>query len=173
MRRRALVAAAAWAALGCASQPRSPAPVAEGAGRSVLTPRRFGWTSSGEAGGPLPSAIALGGETSGRVALFFDFEPLNEPRRLLRADLRLDTSGVPGQAIEVELEGGEDSRPATVRLSTDLAPARLDVSELVSAQTKSGALHLSLRAEPGQGEPVLVQTGAAGGQAPRLELYWE
>jgi hypothetical protein len=51
---------------------------------------------------------------------------------------------------------------------------RLDVTELVRAQSKPDEpLRLLLRAEPGDGAPVLMQTGAAGGVAPRLEQYWE
>jgi hypothetical protein len=32
---------------------------------------------------------------------------------------------------------------------------------------------LLLRAEPGEGEGVLLATGASGGETPRLEMYWQ
>jgi hypothetical protein len=189
MQRRALLVggAALWA---CGSRPPQATPVGESAARRVLSPLRFGWLSSRQSSDALPSAIALGAETSGRVLLFFEFEELNEPRRLLRAELRLHTDGVPGQALDVELSRSEGARAelrdwsdqpqalyprVSGRLSTDASPARLDVTELVRAQTKPGVpLRILLRAEPSSGaEPLLVRTGAAGGAAPELEAYWE
>jgi hypothetical protein len=188
MHRRALLAAG-FALFGCGSRPPASPAVGESAGRSVLLPSRFGWLSSREWSGALPSAIALGGKTSGRVLLFFEFEPLDESRRLLRANLRLRTSGVPGQVAAVELSRAEAARGelaswsdqpralyprVAAQLSAGAGATRLDVTELLRAQTKPGApLRLLLRAEPGDGEPLLVQTGAAGGAAPELEAYWE
>jgi len=186
MQRRALLAGcgALWA---CGSPP-PVANVEEGAERRVLSPLRFGWVSSRQSTGELPSAIALGGEASGRVLLFFEFEELSDARRLLRAELRLSTTGVPGQALDVELSRSEAARGqlrawsdqpqalyprVTARLSTDANPARLDVTQLVRAQAKPGVpLRILLRAEPGGREPLLIQTGAAGGAAPELEAYW-
>ena len=186
--RRALLVCSCLAALGCGSPPPA-ATVAEQSARSVSLPLRFGWLSSAQPTGALPSAIALGAKTSGRVLLYLEFPELSEPRRLLRADLRLSTSGVPGEAVDVELSLAEAARGElrqwsdqpraryprlSARLSTGINPARLDVTELVRAQTKPGVpLRLMLRAEPNGVEPVLVQTGAAGGAAPALEAYFE
>ena len=191
MRRRALLACGAVAALGCGSRSSVGGLVAASAERRVLAPTRFGWVSSRQASGPLPSAIALGGEASGSVALFLEFEELSQPR-LLRAVLRLDTAGPPGgdadvkvsraEAAHAELRAWSDQPRAldpwlSARLSTDASPARIDVTELARAANQpgepAGPLRLLLWAEPSRVEPVLVQTGAAGGTGPRLEVYWE
>lgn len=174
--------------LACAGRPPS-ATVGEQSGRSVVLPARLGWVSSEQASGVLPSAIALGGKASGRVLMYFEFAPNSEPRRLLRADLVLTAWGAPGESLEVELSRAEaagaelkswaDQPRAryprlTARLASRGTPTRLDVTELVRAETKPGEpLRLLLRAEPGPGEPWLVATGAAGGAVPRLEAYWE
>ena len=176
-------------ASACGSRAAPLSPVAEQNGRTVLEPARFGWVSSEHESGSLPSAIALGGKASGRVLLYFEFPELKEPRRLLRAELLLSASGAPGQAIDVELSGADaahaelsswSDQPRAVspylaaRVSTQGSPERLDVTEILRARAKSGQpLRLLLRAEPGAGEPLLVETGAAGGAAPRLEAYWE
>jgi hypothetical protein len=180
----------AWllvAPLACGAGRAPAATVAERAGRSVLLPTRLGWLSSEQPSGVLPSAIALGGKASGRVLMYFEFAIPNEPRRLVRADLVLDASGAPGASLDVELSRAEPAgaelrawsdqpRARYPRLSARLhgAPVRLDVTELLRAETKPGEpLRLLLRAEPDAAEPMLVGTGAAGGAAPRLEVYWE
>ncbi len=177
------------ALLGCGAAPAPASALTEQNARTVLEPARLGWVSSQQASGALPSAIALGGKASGRVLVYLEFAAQNSTRRLLRAELVLGASGVSGEAIEVELSraepaGGElrawSDQPRaryprlTAQLSTRALPLRLDVTELLRAETKPGEpLRLLLRAEPGEGEPVLVETGAAGGVAPRLEAYWE
>ena len=180
----------AWllvAPLSCGAGRAPATTVAEPAGRSVLVPTRLGWVSSKQPSGILPSAIALGGKTSGRVLMYFEFAAPSEPRRLVRADLVLDASGAPGASLDVELSraaaaGGllrawsDQPRARYPRLSARLygAQARLDVTELLRAESKPGEpLRLLLRAEPDAAEPMLVETGAAGGAAPRLEVYWE
>ena len=180
----------AWllvAPLSCGAGHAPATTVAEQAGRSVLLPTRLGWLSSEQPSRVLPSAIALGGKSSGRVLMYFEFAVPNEPRRLVRADLVLDASGAPGASLDVELSRAEPAgaelgawsdqpRARYPRLSARLygAPVRLDVTELLRAETKPGEpLRLLLRAEPDAAEPMLVETGAAGGAAPRLEIYWE
>ena len=62
----------------------------------------------------------------------------------------------------------------STRLTSGASPVRLDVTELVRAESKPGEpLRLLLRAEPEASEPLLIETGAAGGAAPRLEAYSE
>jgi hypothetical protein len=186
---RRLPLVAALALLGCSSAPAPAPPVAEQSALYVSSPLRFGWVSSAQPSGALPSAVALGGAVSGRVLLYFEFPALTEPGRLLRAELALETDGTPGDACEVELSRADAARGElrgwadqphalyprlTAKLESQGSPARLDVTELLRAQTKAGEpLRLLLRAEPGRGAPVLVRTGAAGGAAPRLEAYWE
>jgi hypothetical protein len=181
--------ATAGLAPGCGSRAAPLPHVAEQNGRTLLLPARFGWVSSEHESGSLPSAIALGGKASGRVLLYLEFPELKEPRRLLRAELLLSASGAPGQAIDVELSAADPAhaelrswsdQPRTAspylaaRLSTQGSPERLDVTEIFREKARSGQpLRLLLRAEPGAGEPLLVETGAAGGAAPRLEAYWE
>jgi hypothetical protein len=175
--------------LGCGPPPAAPSAVSEQSGRTLLLPARFGWVSSETPSGALPSAIALGGKASGRVLLYFEFPELSQPRRLLRAELLLNASGAAGDAVDVELSRAEAARgkletwsdqPQAVyprlsaRLVAQASALRLDVTEILRAHTKPGEpLRLLLRAEPGAGEPVLVQTGAAGGAQPRLEVYSE
>jgi hypothetical protein len=177
------------AAVGCAAPPPPPSTLSESQARSVWLPERLGWVSSERASGALPSAIALGGKASGRVLVYLEFDAPPEPGRLLRAALLLDTDGAPGSSIEVELSRADPARarldswsdqPAAryPRLSRSLssapAPVRLDVTALVRAERKVGEpLRLLLRAEPSSAEPVLLATGAAGGAAPRLEIYRE
>ena len=189
--RRLMVAVAAtllWGASGC-SPPAAVSAVSEQSSREVVVPTRFGWLSSGGPSGDLPSAIALGGKASGRVLLYFEFPEQQAARRLLRAELLLSASGTPGDAIEVELSRATPARgelrawsdqpralyprlPA--HLAAQIAPVRLDVTALLRAQNRPGKpLCILLRAEPLADAPVLVETGAAGGAAPRLETYWE
>jgi len=184
-----LSAGLALGLLACARPQASSVAVSEQQGRSVAMPQRLGWVSSKQPSGALPSAIALGGKTSGRVLVYFEFAAPTEARRLHSAALLLTTSGAPGESIEVELSRAEppsaelqtwaDQPRAryprlTARLPGDGQAVRLDVTELVRAESKPGEpLRLLLRAEPGEAEPVLVATGAAGGAAPRLEAYWE
>lgn len=183
------MAAAGSLGLGCASRAPSSAAVAESSGRTVQAPLRFGWLSSQRASGPLPSGVALGSRTAGRVLLFFEFAALGEPRSLLRAELRLFTAGTPGHAVDIELSRAEAVRGElrawsdqpralyprlAARLEAEQRPARLDVTELVRAETKPGeALRVLLRAEPSAAEAVLVETGTASGMAPTLEAYWQ
>jgi hypothetical protein len=59
-------------------------------------------------------------------------------------------------------------------LASSDVPVRLDVTELLRAETKADEpVRLLLRAEPRAVEPILIATGAAGGAAPRLQVYWE
>lgn len=175
--------------LGCSGQSAPRAAPLEQSARSVLPPARFGWVNSTQPSGDLPSALPLGGKASGRVLVYLEFAVPSTSRRLLGAALLLATSGPPGIAVEVEVSrtdapSGElrswaDQPHAryprlTARLESDSALLRLDVSELLRAESKPGEpLRLLLRAEPNAAEPVLLQTGAAGGAAPRLEAYWE
>lgn len=175
--------------LGCAGARAPSGEVGELQGRTVATPERLGWVSSEQPSGALPSAIALGGKASGRVLVYFEFAAPGETRRLARAALLLATSGAPGAFIDVELSRAELPSAAlrswadqpraryprlTARLPGDAESVRLDVTDLMRAEAKPGEpLRLLLRAEPGDAEPVLVSTGAAGGAAPRLEAYWE
>jgi hypothetical protein len=174
---------------GCGGANSPALNVSEQSGRSVFLPVRLGWVSSDRESGALPSAIALGGKTSGRVLGYFEF-PATEPgRHLLRAQLVLGVSGAPGSSIRVELSRAEEVRGELRRwsdqpraryprvsatLSSAGVPAHLDVTEIVRAETKPGEpLRLILRAEPDAAESLLVETGATGGAAPRLEVYWE
>ena len=179
------------ALLGCApaAGPAPHATLTERNARTVLEPSRLGWVSSERPSGALPSAIALGGKASGRVLVYLEFAAQSSERRLLRAELVLSATGVSGEAVEVELSRAEAARGElrawsdqprplyprlTAQLSTQAVPLRLDVTELLRGETKPGdPLRLLLRAEPGSGEPVLLETGAAGGAPPRLEAYWE
>ena len=174
---------------GCARSRAPQAALTERNARTVLEPARLGWVSSEQGSGALPSAIGFGGRTSGRVLVYLEFVVPSGSRRLLRADLVLGASGVPGASIDVELSRAEAARGqlrawsdqpraryprVSARLTPQAWPQRLDVTELLRAETKPGEpLRLLLRAEAGSGEPVLVETGAAGGLAPRLEVYWE
>ena len=175
--------------LGCGSASPPPSAVTEQSARTLLLPARFAWVSSERSSGTLPSAIALGGKASGRVLLYFEFAELTESRRLLRAELLLNASGAPGDAVDVELSRSEaahgelrawSDQPQALaprlagRLIAQSSVQRLDVTELLRAQHKPGEpLRLLLHAEPGRDEPVLLETGAAGGAQPRLEVYWE
>jgi len=190
MRRRGLLAVVALAVLGCSSRPLGEVEVPASAVRRVLVPSRFRAVSSrGATEGALPSAVALGGAAAGREVLLLEFEELKESQRLLRGLLRLETTGVPGRVVELSVARSE---PATaeprdwsnqprasyasvsVRLSTDLSPLRVDVTELLKAERAPGEpLRLLIWVEPQGAEPVLIQTGAAGGAGPRLETYWE
>ncbi len=185
---RAVLLGAALAVVSC-SRAAAPVALSELSARSVTQPSELGWVSSKERSGELPSALALGGKASGRVLVYLEFPPESEHRRLLRAQLLLGT--LPGGAgtIDVEVSRAEPARGTLKqwsdqprakypRLSAQLAPGavplRVDVTELVRSQTKlDEPLRILLRAEPGEGAPVLLETGAAGGLAPRLEQYWE
>jgi len=185
----------AWAfylalgACGCGGSAQPDSAIPEQSARSVLFPARLGWLSSEGPSGTLPSAVALGGKASGRVLLYLEFVRPQEPRKLLRADLLLETSGAPSAGIDVELSRSEPARGAlsswseqpvslyprkSVRLAAGEGPTRLDVTELLRASSKpEEPLRMLLRAEPGEGAPVWVATGAASGAAPRLDTYWE
>lgn len=175
--------------LGCASAPPGPPAVSEQSARQVLTPSRLGWLSSEESSATLPTAIALGGRSSGRLLVYFEFPELDASRPLSRAELLVVTDGAPGDAIEVELSRSEPAGVAldswsqqpqalyprkNMRLEAAATPARLDVTEMARTRSKAGEpLRLLLRAEPGRGAPVLLRTGADGAVAPRLEAYWD
>jgi hypothetical protein len=174
--------------LGCSRAAPAPA-LAELSGRSVTAPSQLGWVSSQQASGDLPSAIELGGRASGRVLVYLEFPPESERRRLLRAQLLLGTLPGGAGAVDIEVSRAEPARGGLTQwsdqpraryprlgaqLTPGAAPLRVDVTELLRAQTKPDEpLRILLRAEPGDGAPVLLETGAAGGVAPRLEQYWE
>jgi hypothetical protein len=185
----ALALGAAFAPLGCGARAAAPRPVPERSERSVLSPQRFGWVSTLGDSGALPSAIALGGKTSGSVLVYLEFPELVPGRRLLRAELWLDLARRPVAPIELELTRSDDAGARLERWS-DQPRARyprvvaaltgerwgspLDVSELLRAPAEPGEpVRILVRAEPEALEAALLQTGAAGGRAPRLELYWE
>ncbi len=173
----------------CSAARPGPLQLAEQARRRVVTPARFGWANSEQSSAVLPSAIALGGRKSGRVLVYLEFALPAEAGRLVRANLLLEGASGPSSAIDVEVSRAEAPRGALVswseqpgarypRLTTRLAfeggAVRLDVTELLRAERKPDEpLRVMLRAEPGAAEPVWLATGAAGGAAPRLEMYWE
>jgi hypothetical protein len=187
-----------WCWLGCLavssllSCSGAPAPVAvfsEQDARSVVEPLRFGWLSSERETGSLPSAIALGGKTSGRVLVYLEFPDPESARRLLRAELLLRPRGAAGGRVPIEVSRAEAAQSELVRwsdqpkalyprLSAQLSvrpwPERVDVTEILRAHARRREpLRQLLRAEPGEGEGVLLATGASGGESPRLELYWQ
>jgi hypothetical protein len=174
--------------VGCGA----PAPVSTGLselnGRSVLEPTRLGVLSSVRETRELPSSVVLGGRASGRVLLYFEFPAPEETRKLLRAQLLLSPTGGSGdvdvevsraEAARAELRAWSDQPRAlyprlAARLGRHAGPERIAVTEILLARAKRGEpLRLMLRAEPGDAEGVSIATGAAGGEAPRLELYWQ
>lgn len=187
--RRWLVCLAGSTLFGCAAEPQAPAVFSEQDERSVLEPLRFGWLSSERETGSLPSAIALGARTSGRVLLYLEFPELLPARRLLRAELLLSPGGSAFGSVPIELSRAEAARGELRRWSDQPKalypriaahvtarawPERLDVTEILRAQARpQEPLRLLVRAEPGEGEGVLIATGASGGDAPRLEIYWQ
>lgn len=176
-------------ALGCGGVSAPSRAVPEQSQRSVAFPERFGWVSSERDSRALPSAIALGGEASGRVLVYLQFPEPERGRKLIRAELWLSLASRPAAPIDVALSRAEPARGQLAtwadqprsrypRVAAKLggfdSRQRLDVSELVSAPRKAGEpLRMLLRAEPNAAEPVLLETGAFSGRAPRLELYWE
>lgn len=182
----------ALAALGglssCAAEATPPPLLSEQDQRTVLEPSRLGWLSSEQETSTLPSAIALGARSSGRVLVYLEF-PSPEPRgHLLRAELLLFPSAAWGNSVPIEVSrsdaapnqlAGWSQQPRVLspRLAAEVSPGvwpeRVDVTELVRAHGRDrDALRLLLRAEPGDGEGVPIATGAAGGSTPRLEVYW-
>jgi hypothetical protein len=189
MRRCAFASWLLLLALGCGGRALPSREIPEQSQRSVVLPERFGWVNSEHESGALPSAIGLGGKTSGRVLVYLQFPEPERGRTLLRAELWLSLAAQPSGPIDVELSRSDPAGNTLVRWS-DQPHARyprvtaklggsgghqsLDVSELVRAPGKAGEpLRVLLRAEPHGGEPVLLETGSFGGSAPRLELYWE
>jgi hypothetical protein len=187
--RRWLACLAFVAVAGCAGEPPPAAVFSEQDVRSVVQPLRFGWLSSERETGSLPSAIVLGAKTSGRVLLYLEFPDVDQSRRLLRAELLLSPRGKAGERVPIELSRAEAAR-GELRLWSDQPralypripahvavqawPERVDVTEILRAHAKRREpLRLLLRAEPGEGEGVLIATGVAGGDAPRLEIYWQ
>jgi hypothetical protein len=175
-------------AFGCGARAPASTRLSELNGRSVLEPTRFGVLRSNRETPELPSSVALGGKASGRVLLYFEFPRPEEARKLLRAQLVLSpTEGSGDVPVEVsradvaraELHAWSDQPRAlyprlAARLGRHAGPERLDVTEILLAPAKRGEpLRLLLRAEPGDGEGISIATGAAGGEAPRLELYWQ
>jgi hypothetical protein len=193
MRRRAglgclLALGLGLGASGCGGPAPASVALSELNGRSVLEPTRFGVLSSVRDTSELASSVALGAKASGRMLLYFEFPQPEETRKLLRAQLLLSpTDGSGDVDVEVsradaagaELRAWSDQPRAlyprlAARLGRHAGPERLDVTELVQARAKRGEpLRLLLRAEPGDGEGISIATGAAGGEAPRLELYWQ
>jgi hypothetical protein len=193
MRRRAglgclLALGLGLGASGCGGPAPAGVALSELNGRSVLEPTRFGVLSSVRDTSELASSVALGAKASGRMLLYFEFPQPEETRKLLRAQLLLSpTDGSGDVDVEVsradaagaELRAWSDQPRAlyprlAARLGRHAGPERLDVTELVQARAKRGEpLRLLLRAEPGDGEGISIATGAAGGEAPRLELYWQ
>jgi len=176
---------------GCGGSSASQKPLfTEKNPRAVQLPTRFVWLSSLQETGFLPSNVALGGKTSGRVILYLEFPaPQRRTGELLKAYLVLDVTEpqMGNELVQVELSRAEPGREgmsswanqprATFpRLSAELAanraPLRLDITELVVAPD-TPITRLMLRSEPGEGEGVQIATGAAAGTAPRLELYWQ
>jgi hypothetical protein len=176
------------AALGCSPTAAANSSLSELNGRGVHEPTRFGVLSSERETSALPSAVSLGAKTSGRVLLYFEFPRPEEGRKLLRAQLLLNSTGAAGE-IEIEVSRSEVARGElrawsdqpralypriSARLGRHAGSERVDVTQIVQARAKQGEpLCVLLRAEPGDGEGVLIATGASGGEAPRLELYWQ
>jgi hypothetical protein len=189
MQRRAVACLLCGVITGCGAAPAPVSMFSERDGRLVLEPQRLGWLSSERETGALPSAIAVGAKTSGRLVLYFEFPELTEQRKLLRAQLLLDPSQGRSGRVPVELAraaapGAEllrwSDQPRALyprvagELSAQAFPLRLDVTEILRVRSERGEpLRLLLRAEPGDGEGVLIATGASGGDVPRLELYFQ
>jgi hypothetical protein len=175
-------------AAGCAPATTTSATFSELNGRTVHEPTRFGVLSSERETSALPSAVWLGAKTSGRVLLYFEFPEPDQTRKLLRAQLLLNSSAAAGE-VEVEVSRSEAARGelrawsdqpgalyprVSARLGGHAGAERVDVTQILQARARRGEpLRLLLRAEPGDGEGVLIATGASGGEAPRLELYWQ
>jgi hypothetical protein len=186
--RRVLALGLLLASASCGGAAPPSAGLSELNGRSVLAPARFGVLSSKGDTTALPSSVSLGAKTSGRALVYLEFPEPDQARRLLRAQLLLSSS-LPAQPVTIEVSRAEPARGALVawsdqpralypRLSAELGGhaglQRIDVTEILQARSKAGEpLCLLVRAEPAEGEGVLIATGAAGGEAPRLELYWE
>jgi hypothetical protein len=183
----ALLVCALGGSLGCAAKATEPPLFGEQQGRSLSAPLRWGWLSSERETGDLPSAIPLGGKRAGRVLVYLEFPEPDAARDLAQAQLLLTPLGRVGQ-VAVELSRADEAGPELrdwsdqpralyPRVSASIAarawPSRIDVTELVRARRKAGEpLRLLLRSEPSDGESVLIATGASGGDAPRLELYY-
>jgi hypothetical protein len=177
-------------AFGCGGPSPASVGLSELNGRSVLEPTRFGVLSSVRETSELPSSVALGAKASGRMLLYFEFPQPEETRKLLRAQLLLSPTDGSG-AVDVEISQADAARAElrawsdqpralyprlAARLGRHAGPERLDVTEILLARAKAkrgDPLRLLLRAEPGDGEGISIATGAAGGEAPRLELYWQ
>jgi hypothetical protein len=172
---------------GCAAKATEQPLFGEQQVRSLSAPLRWGWLSSERDTGDLPSAIPLGGKRAGRVLVYLEFPEPDGARQLAQAELLLTPLGSVGQ-VEVELSRAADAGPAlrrwsdqpralyprlSARIEARAWPARIDVTELVRAPRKAGEpLRLMLRSEPSDGESVLIATGASGGDAPKLEIYY-
>lgn len=187
----------AGANAGCTGQSAAQPSFGEQAARELLVPTRFAWLSSERETAGLPSAIALGAQGGGRTLLYFEFPAPKQQRPLSQALLLLRPVGVSSAPVPVELwradaaraelrAWGEQPRALYPRVTAKLGPGgpesllaeapllRVDVTSIVrAAASPSEPLRLLLRAEPGDGEGVLIATGAFGAEAPRLELYFE
>jgi len=183
-----LVLGVGLASVSCGAPVPTNAPLSELNARSVLSPTRFGVLSSLRETRELPSSVALGAKASGRLLLYFEFEQPEETRKLLRAQLLLHpTDGSDGVEVEVSRADAAGARlyawsdqpralypRLAARLGRHAGPERVDVTAILLARGKRGEpLRLLVRAEPGEGEGISIATGAAGGEAPRLELYWQ
>jgi hypothetical protein len=175
-------------ALGCSGAPPPVAVFSEHDARTVLEPVRFGWLSSERDTGALPSAIALGAKSSGHMLVYLEFAEVEVAGRLLRAELVLSPTAAAFGRVPIELSRAEAARrelrkwsdqPKALKpriaahVTAQAWPQRLDVTAIVRAQARKEPLRLLLRAEPGEGEGVLIATGASGGEAPRLVIYWQ
>lgn len=183
------VALASTLSAGCGGRAAEAPLLGEAHGRSVSSPLRLRWLSSQRETGDLPSAIPLGGRSAGRVLVYLEFPEPEPGRSLLDAQLLLTSfAGVGSQAVDVELSRATVARPElrswsdqpralyprlAARVLPQAWPARIDVTELVRAPRKPGEpLRLLLRAEPTDGESLLLATGASSGDAPQLDLYY-
>ncbi len=178
---------------GCTpSAPRANLVVSARTQRTVVPLTRLAWLSSEQQSGFLPAAVVLGGRGAGRTLLYLEFpEQIPRTGRLLVAYLVLDgaAQAVSPEPVEIALMRAQRAsvvpkawgeRPAavlprvTARLAPRTPPFRIDATELLQAdQREHRPSSWLLLAEPADREGVVVATGAAGGAAPRLEIYWE
>lgn len=169
-------------------------PVAEKGQRLVAEVTELAVIASGaEFGDAVPGAVMLGAERVGTVELLLRFEPVwRDGPRVEQAFLLLDPlpqSRSAAQAVDVDVWRIEDRwsrREVTWRDQPELnypramgiarsngAPLRIDVTTIVE-YLKEHPAHdhgLALRATAAHPTGVPYATGAAGGAAPRIEVY--
>jgi hypothetical protein len=198
--RAALCGLLALCALACGrSGAQNPPFVPPQASRLVVAPSELVWLGSHEPtrtdaanATALPSAVTLGSRAGGRSVLYLEFAGVErvKSRELLASYLLLtpDAGQMSSQPVSLELsrasalepgsrDFSERPRSRSPRLDVQVRPnapvLRLDVTELLSSDLERGrTLRLMLRAEARELEGVRIATGASGGRAPRLELYW-